>query len=173
MAISLKYSKNDCVMIMRSLTSGSLAMYSAIKHLLPVLAFLAVGSMQVLGLQRGFVCECGSEPKVTHLDRCDNLYHGDNCHEEGEDEDHGEEDSSEVPSKQHASNKEDVVLTRALGGPLVLPQPLLYVISWEEQFTRGCRCARLARTEGECFLSPSLREHRWPRLMASTIVLRI
>lgn len=149
-------------------------MYSVLKRLLPVLAILAVGCMQVFGLQRGFICECGSKPKVIYSDHCNNVNHGDGCHEGDEDVPHDKEDHpDEMPSKEHASNKEDVTLSRVVGGQAVAPQPLLYVIACLEWLAPECVNTRVAQSDRELHSSAKVDECHWPRMLAHTIVLRV
>lgn len=149
-------------------------MHSALKRLLPVLAFVAVGCMQVFGLQRGFVCECGSKPKVTLQDHCDSLHHGDGCHEGDEDVPHSKKDhTDDTPSREHSSYKEDVSANRASGSQLSVPQPLLYVITSLEWVMPEVTDSQVNQTD--CML-PAVAEvgrQSWSRMLAHTIVLRV
>lgn len=153
--------------------AAAFLMRSIVKYLLTLLALSAVVHMQVFGLQRGFVCECGSTPKVIFLDHCDSYYHGDACHEGEEDVAHSkEEHAGEEPSREHSSYKEEVS-ARTLAGKPAAPQPAMQVILCLEWTQHEAPKAHMARTGSMHFTQAGLQGQRWPQMLARTIMLRV
>lgn len=148
-------------------------MRSVLKHLLPVLAFVAVGYAQVFGLQKGFLCECGSSPKVILQDHCDSEHHGDDCHENESALPHSKDDHTGGSNPvEHASYKEDVTAGRTLGGKVAVPQPQLHAISFEwlppAMFNQPVPLVE----QNKAFTCDDVRKG-WHHMLTHAIVLRV
>jgi len=90
-------------------------MTSSVKHLLAALAILALGTSQLLGLARGWVCFCSGEAVMVNAPDCESA----DCHHE-----------EEAPPGEHDEHdQEHDQLTQPLLGrdfvPLALQLPLL------------------------------------------------
>jgi len=148
-------------------------MHSVLKHLLPVLAFVAVGYAQVFGLQRGFLCECGSSPKVILQDRCDSDHHGDDCHENESDDRPKDNGLGGTNPLEHASYKDDVTASRVLGGKVAVPQPQLYALISFESLPSALFSAPVNIAGGNRAEHFEDARDQWHHMLAHAIVLRV
>ena len=106
-------------------------MIAHIKHLLMVLALLAVGGAQILGINRGYLCECTGQPVITDRPSCDEqLAPG-----QGHDDDH------DMPGSPHQHQKFVESLKSVSFTPLVLSLPPSVEMDWPVTVMLGVRQA--------------------------------
>jgi hypothetical protein len=141
------------------------------RALLPALAFLAVAWAQIVGLQRGYLCDCGGQETVTAWDHCDGP-HGVECHDHeaaeaphSKAQHHGPENTQDHPAvKEKLLASQSSLVKRVMVEPVVFatwaPLPQI-VIASQPTITIG-------------LIDPHRDPPRpWPAVLAHTIELRI
>lgn len=109
------------------------------KHFLLLLAVLAVGSAQVFGIARGFVCECSGEPVPVESAVCEASH----CHPGHEHHDH-DCPGEEPEEHQHKEASESILLVTP--APVTLDLPMMVVCDLSEVLAR---CEQLSREMAE------------------------
>lgn len=142
-------------------------MPAPIKHLLMILVLLTVGSAQVLGINRGYLCDCTGEPVITDRPSC------------GECEStpaHDHEEDGSLPG--HQPHQKVVESLKSVSfSPLVLSLPPSVEMDWPETVMLGLRYA-CESAEHRAELRPLPPDdsggHAPPRLLvARTIVMLV
>src|SRR4029079_2090502 len=108
-------------------------MPAPVKHLLMILAVLAVGASQILGINRGYLCECTGQSVITGSPSCD-------PEDSAPAHEHGDGDS--LPGAPHKHQKVVEALKSVSFTPLVLSLPPVVEMDWPETVMLGLRLAR-------------------------------
>jgi hypothetical protein len=108
-------------------------MTAPVKHLLMILAVLAVGASQILGINRGYLCECRGPSVLTDSPSCD-------PHESPDHEHHDDGDCPPDAPRKHAKVVEG--LKSVSFTPLVLSLPPSVEMDWPETVMLGLREAQ-------------------------------
>ncbi|HEX2750024.1 MAG TPA: hypothetical protein VHM91_18590 [Verrucomicrobiales bacterium] len=106
-------------------------MIAHVKRLLMILAFLAMGGAQILGINRGYLCECTGQPVITDRPSCDEqLAAG-----------YGHGDEQDTPGSPHQHQKFVESLKSVSFTPLVLSLPPSVEMDWPATVMLGVRQA--------------------------------
>ncbi len=148
------------------------------KSILIALAVIAVGASQILGLARGFLCDCSGHEMITDGSDCDAAQcheHGDHHDDEGTDS-HGEPagpQHHERDSHQHRQLKDTLVSTSF--APLTLMLPPDAGIDLGPDFALEARRSALAAEQRAELKPPETPGFPPPSgvLVARTVVLLI
>ncbi len=112
------------------------------KHFLMLLAVLAVGTAQVFGIARGFVCVCSGEPVPVESALCETSH----CHPGHEHHDHDDHDCpGEEPEEHHHREVTESILL-VTPGPLTFDLPMIVECDLSEVIAR---CVQLSRENAE------------------------
>lgn len=145
------------------------------KKILATIACLAIAFGQILGLQRGFICDFGDRAHMTQVDHC----HGHAPHDDNDRHGHDEDpwncsiQSAEGDEHKHAVNIESFRASVAHSAQVIIPPPAftsLLTPTWPEIQLPTFKC-RFANASFVC------RTNRlgipWPRVLTHTLALRI
>lgn len=134
------------------------------KHILVLLAVLAVGAAQVFGIARGLVCDCSGVPVHVESAVCDLACHpdGDHDHEDGDDSDGGPHDQH-----QHKGATESITLVPL--APLTFDLPATVEVDVSAIIALG---VRLSNEEAEHRAELKLPDDTGGRPPAGVLVAR-
>lgn len=144
----------------------------AIRLVIGLVAFLAVGWAQAVGIHRGYMCECDccGDAKFTQVDHC----HGPHSPAGNESEDHSmphQHDEDDSDSHHHAAVADPLLaMQHDASDSIVAP---LLLVGTVEVCVFDCLTVLRAKTTTE---EPSRRcrtADEWPRRLAQVIALRI
>ena len=140
------------------------------KQLLMLLAVLAVGTAQVFGISRGFLCECSGEPVPVESADCETAH----CHPGSEHHDHDHDCPGDEPQEhQHKAASESIKLVTP--APLTFDLPMVVECDLSEMIAR---CVQLSRetAEHDAALSPPDDTGNGPPaaiMVAETVVMLV
>lgn len=140
--------------------------------ILGLLAFLAVGWAQTLGLHRGFVCDCGGVEHFTQVDHCHGP-HSAACHE---DDDHlpaqSHDDETDGDTHTHAAVVDSLIAKQQQD--VTLDVPTRSVVVETLNLENSDRLPTVA-VRGVMETPPRRGDllHEWPRRLAQVIALRV
>lgn len=133
-----------------------------------LLLLLALFGAQVVGLHRGYICDCGGQERVTRMDHC----HGPHEHDcEEEEEPHHEHEEGE-PVHEHPALIESLQADKVHASAFTFAQaPLLVELPLEAFFVPDIQLESWDR------FHPPRENSRagpfWPSRLSQTISLRI
>ena len=142
------------------------------RHLLPLLAVLAVASAQVFGLGRGYLCDCGGVEKVTQADHCHGP-HSSTCHEHEEEPCLGGEDHQDGDTHSHPALIEGLLASLASDVHVAAPVPVLVHLmlpGWQMLQATHMPVGLAHQVSDWSGHDPG---RTWPQVLAHTVVLRI
>ena len=118
-------------------------MTSFAKHLFAALAILAIGTAQVFGITRGFLCECSGEPVQVESALCE----AEQCHPGSghHDHDHGQDcPGNDHQEHRHEKASESIMLVTP--APVTFDLPMVVECDLSEILAR---CMQLSREMAE------------------------
>ena len=145
----------------------------AIRFVIGLVAFLAIGWAQTIGLHRGYMCECDccGESHLTQVDHC----HGPHSTAGHEDEDHStphHHDEDDGDTHPHAAVVDSLLAMRQNDAAASF-DALLMLISTVNVFVYDRLPALRVNAMTDEPPRRSRAGHEWPRRLVQTIALRI
>jgi hypothetical protein len=138
-------------------------MPAPVKHLLMILAVLAVGVSQVLGINRGYLCDCTGQEVLTDKPSCEEV--------DVELAPAHPHDDGESPGVPHPHQKFVEALKVVSFTPLVLSLPPSVEMDWPESVIRGMELA-CETAEQRAELKPTPPDDTGGHAPASLLVAR-
>jgi len=144
----------------------------AIRLVIGLFAFLAVGWAQAVGIHRGYMCECDccGEMKLTQMDHC----HGPHSAAGYQSEDHStphQHDDDDGDTHHHAAVADPLLAMQHDASTAFMAPPLL--VGSVDAFVFDSLPVLRAKTLTEDPLRRCRTAEEWPRRLAQVIALRI